>query len=29
MLGDELNRTGSLTQDYVEKLLSQVKSGAI
>ena len=29
MLGDELNRTGSLPQDYVEKLLSQVKSGAI
>ncbi len=29
MLGDELKRTGTLKQEYVEQVVSQIKSGAL
>jgi hypothetical protein len=29
MVGDELKRTGQLKRDFVENLVSQLKSGAI
>ena len=29
MVGDELKRTGQLKRDYVESLLSKLKSGAL
>ena len=29
MVGDELHRTGQLTQEYVDQLVQQLKSGAL
>jgi hypothetical protein len=29
MIGDELKRTGSLKQEYVDQVVNQIKSGAL
>ncbi len=29
MIGDELKRSGTLTQEYVDQVVSQIKSGAL
>lgn len=29
MAGDELKRTGSLTQEFVDRIVGQIKSGAL